>query len=88
MNLIEKSNSNKESRVQFDVVLPLRGHLIFIENCSHGTLDFAHSTTDALVGIDEHLEAVWRVLDAVNGASFNAGLIFDANTGFGYYVSH
>jgi hypothetical protein len=72
--------------VELDEALPVGGHVGVDEDGVHGALGFAEAAVDALVGVNKHL--VFTLINAIHGANGHAGLVLDANTGFGNYVGH
>ena len=71
-----------------DVFPPLRWNGEFVENCIDGTGRFTVRAVDTRFGIDvEHVVGIGGK-DAIDGADFHTGSVFDPFTRFGYYVRH
>ena len=80
------SQRGEELCVGRRVVLPLRGDVILVEDGLHGAHRLTRTAVDALVGLDvEHAVAL---VDAVDGALLDAGLVLQVHTGKGDDVGH
>src|SRR5215204_3788282 len=72
--------------VLLDERLLLRRHVLLREDRRDRALRLARAAVDALVGVD--VELVRPLVDAVDGADVDAGLVLDADAGFGDDVGH
>src|SRR4029453_18211305 len=67
-------------------VLPLRGHVVLVEDGLHRADGLAGAAVHAFVGVDvEHAVAL---VDAVDRAFLDAGLVLDVDAGLGDDVGH
>jgi hypothetical protein len=70
--------------------MPFFRQVLFGKDGLYGTLGFASTAINAFFGVDiQHVDplSIGRV-DAIDGADFNAGLVFDVDAGFSDYVGH
>src|SRR5262249_9395763 len=77
---------DEELPVQLDEVLPLLRRLILDENRLHRADRLAGAAVDALIGMDEEL--VGALVDAVDRADLNAGLVLHVDAGLRDTVRH
>lgn len=76
----------KEFDIRLVVVRPLAWQVVLVINRLYGAHWLAGAAVDALVGVNvEHSVAL---VDAVNGALFDASFVFDIDAGKGDYVGH
>lgn len=68
------------------VASPLLGDVLFVEDRFYGADGLAGSAVDAFVGVD--VQHAGAFVDAVDGAFFDACLVFDVDAGFGDHVGH
>jgi hypothetical protein len=81
-----RSQRGEELCVGRGVVLPLRGDVVFVEDRLNGADRLTCTAVDALVRLDvEHAVAL---VDAVDGALLDAGLVLQVHTGKGDDVGH
>jgi hypothetical protein len=66
----------------------LAGHSKFVEDGVHRAYGLAIGAVDAGNGVDEVLFLVVAGVDAIDGANFDAGRVFHADAGLGYYKRH
>ena len=76
----------EESRIDFAVLLPITRNVILIVNSFNGAYWLTGATIDALVRLDVKHPAT--LINAVNGALLDTGLIFHINAWCGDYVGH
>src|SRR5487761_1904470 len=79
------SEFNEKFGVNFGVVLPLRRNVIFVIDRFDWTYRLARSAIHALIRL--YVEHSRALIDAINWALFDAGLIFHIDTGLCNYVS-
>src|SRR5262245_54833399 len=76
----------EELLVQLDEVLPLIRRLVFCENRLHRADGLAGPTVDAFIGMDvEHRVAL---VNAVDGANLDAGLVLYVDAGLSNDIRH
>src|SRR5699024_5527690 len=76
----------EEVDVRRVVVLPLFGHIVFVEDRLDGAHGFAGPAVDAFVGVD--VEAASAFVDAVDRAFLDAGSVLQVHAGLGDDVGH
>jgi hypothetical protein len=81
-----RPNLNEKFGVDLAELLPLRRNIIFVVNGFNWANWFASAAVNALVRLD--VKHARTLIDAINRAFFDAGLIFHINTRFGNYVRH
>jgi hypothetical protein len=64
------------------------GHPEFVEDGVNRAYGLAIGAVDAGDGIDKVLFLVVVGIDAIDGANFDAGRVFHADAGLGYYKRH
>src|SRR5665647_3587788 len=67
-------------------VLPLLGGVVLVEDGLDRADRLAGTTVDALIGVD--VERALPLVDAVDRAFFDTGLVLDVNTRLGDHVRH
>jgi hypothetical protein len=77
---------NEKFGIDLAELLPLRRNIIFIIDGLNWANGFASTAVNTLVGLD--IKHARTLIDAINRAFFDAGLIFNINTRFGNYVRH
>src|SRR2546423_6714205 len=72
--------------IDLDVLLEIRGHVLFRKNRRHRALWLAGAAIDAFVWMD--VELVRALVDAIDRAHVDAGAVLGVLAGFGYDVRH
>jgi hypothetical protein len=76
----------KECRVDLAVLLPIAGNVILVIDRLYWADRLAGTAINALIGLD--VEHPITLINTINRALFNAGLILDIHTRLGDYVGH
>ena len=80
--------------VPSDIVSPLKRYILFGEDCAYRAFRLAGSAVYALLRLNVKLKSfrearlILSWVNAIARAHVKAGGVFDAYTGFGYYVGH
>src|SRR4051794_25420193 len=72
--------------IDLDVLLEVRGHVLFRKYRGDRTLRLAGTAVDALVRMD--VELFRSLVNAIDWTYIDAGAVFRILAGFGYYVGH
>jgi hypothetical protein len=72
--------------VDLNVLLEIRGHVLFRKDRGHRALGLARTAINALVGMD--VELIGSFIDAVYRAYIDAGAVLRILAGFSYDVGH
>ncbi len=72
--------------IDLDVLLEIRGHVLFRKNCRHRALWLAGAAINAFVWMD--VELVRALVDSIDRAHVDTGAILGVLAGFGYDVRH
>src|SRR5205085_507172 len=79
----------EEVGVDLDELHLVFWHVAVGKDGRDGTLRFAQTAINTLVGIDvEHIVRLCPLMDAVNGTDRDARFIFHSDARFGNYISH
>src|SRR3954465_12559288 len=84
--LVDDVHAVGEGVVDLHERLPLGRQRVLGEDRLHGALRLTRAAVDALLGIDD--EDPVGLVNAVDGAHVDAGLVFDVDAGLGDDVSH
>jgi adenine deaminase len=81
-----RANCLEETRVDLTVLLPLSRDVIFVIDGLHRTDRLTCTAINALIRLD--VQHPITLVNAINGALLDAGLVFHINTRLGDYVCH
>src|SRR6266516_4739708 len=76
----------EEAGVVLDIDLPLVRHVIFVEDRLDRAHRLARTTVHALVRVD--VKDAFPLVDAVDGALLDAGLVLDVDAGLRDHIGH